>query len=254
VSAGTAPADQSPANVLDVRDLTVAYGQAHAVRGLSLTVPRGEIVALLGPNGAGKSSTLAALSGLIRPKGGEVLLDGFPITGAPAHVVVRRGLVHVPEGRAILATLSVEANLRLGAHWRGNDPAIPNELDDMCRRFPILGERRRAAAGTLSAGDQQLLALARGLMARPRLLLLDEPSLGLAPPLVRQLFALITELRQTGISVLLAEQNAWQALAIAQHAYVMERGRLVLAGTAAQVAADARMQAVLLGGRASRAK
>ncbi len=253
MSTSAAPPDQTPGNILDVRDLAVAYGQTRAVRGLSFRVPRGEIVALLGPNGAGKSSTLAAISGLIRPKGGEVLLDGFPITGTPPHVVVRRGLVLVPEGRGILATLSVEENLRLGAYWRGNDPAVRADLDDMLRRVPILGERRRESAAALSAGEQQVLAIARGLMARPRLLLLDEPSLGLTPLLVRQVFELIAELRRTGLTVLLAEQNARQALAISQHAYVMERGRLVLAGTAEEMAADPRMQAVFLGGRISRA-
>ncbi len=237
------------AHILEVRDLAVAYGQVRAVRGVSFQVPRGAIVALLGANGAGKSSTLAAISGLVRPQSGEVLLDGFAITRAPAHVIVRRGVVHVPEGRAILASMSVEENLRLGAYWRGNDPAIRADLESMCRRFPILGERRLAAAGTLSGGEQQMLGIARGLMARPRLLLLDEPSLGLAPLLVRQIFALITELRRGGLSILLVEQNARQALAIAQYAYVIERGRVVLAGEARELAADPRVQAAYLGGR-----
>jgi branched-chain amino acid transport system ATP-binding protein len=237
--------------ILDVRDLKVAYGQVQAVRGLSFQVPRGEIVAMLGANGAGKSSTLAAISGLVRPRGGEVLLDGFPITHASSHVVVRRGLVHVPEGRAILATMTVEENLRLGAYWRRNDPAIRSDIEAMCTRFPILGERRTAPAGTLSGGEQQMLAIARGLMARPRLLLLDEPSSGLAPLLVRRVFELILELRQTGLTILLVEQNARQALAIAQHAYVIERGRVVLAGPAAELAADPRVQAAYLGGRTS---
>ncbi|MGI8914641.1 MAG: ABC transporter ATP-binding protein [Chloroflexota bacterium] len=235
-----------------MRDLTVAYGQVRAVRGVSLQVPRGAIVALLGANGAGKSSTLASISGLVRPQGGEVLLDGFPITRASTHVIVRRGVVHVPEGRAILASMTVEENLRLGAYWRAGDPAIGADLDDMYRRFSILGERRLADAGTLSGGEQQMLALARGLMARPRLLLLDEPSLGLAPLLVRQVFELIAELRRSGLSILLVEQNARQALAIAQHAYVMERGRVVLAGAAAALMADPRLQAAYLGGKTGR--
>jgi branched-chain amino acid transport system ATP-binding protein len=247
-AAADAPA---AANILDVRDLAVAYGPVRAVRGVSFQVPRGAIVALLGANGAGKSSTLAAISGLVRPQAGEVLLDGFAITRAPTHVIVRRGVVHVPEGRAILATMSVEENLRLGAYWRGNDPAIGADLESMCRRFPILGERRLAAAGTLSGGEQQILGIARGLMARPRLLLLDEPSLGLAPLLVRQIFELITELRRGGLSILLVEQNARQALAIAQHAYVIERGRVTLAGDARELAADPRVQAAYLGGRTS---
>jgi branched-chain amino acid transport system ATP-binding protein len=245
-AAADAPA---AANILDVRDLAVAYGPVRAVRGVSFQVPRGAIVALLGANGAGKSSTLAAISGLVRPQAGEVLLDGFAITRAPTHVIVRRGVVHVPEGRAILASMSVEENLRLGAYWRGNDPAIRADLESMCRRFPILGERRLAAAGTLSGGEQQMLGIARGLMARPRLLLLDEPSLGLAPLLVRQIFELITELRRGGLSILLVEQNARQGLAIAQYAYVIERGRVVLAGEARELAADPRVQAAYLGGR-----
>jgi branched-chain amino acid transport system ATP-binding protein len=247
-AAADAPA---AANILDVRDLAVAYGPVRAVRGVSFQVPRGAIVALLGANGAGKSSTLAAISGLVRPQAGEVLLDGFAITRAPTHVIVRRGVVHVPEGRAILATMSVEENLRLGAYWRGNDPAIGADLESMCRRFPILGERRLAAAGTLSGGEQQILGIARGLMARPRLLLLDEPSLGLAPLLVRQIFELITELRRGGLSILLVEQNARQALAIAQYAYVIERGRVALEGDARELAADPRVQAAYLGGRTS---
>jgi branched-chain amino acid transport system ATP-binding protein len=244
---------ESPAtaHILEVRDLAVSYGQVRAVRGVSFQVPRGAIVALLGANGAGKSSTLAAISGLVRPQAGEVLLDGFAITREPAHVIVRRGVVHVPEGRAILATMSVEENLRLGAYWRGNDPAIKADLEGMFRRFPILGERRLAAAGTLSGGEQQMLGIARGLMARPRLLLLDEPSLGLAPLLVRQIFELITELRRGGLSILLVEQNARQGLAIAQYAYVIERGRVVLAGEARDLAADPRVQAAYLGGRTS---
>jgi branched-chain amino acid transport system ATP-binding protein len=236
--------------MLDVRDLHVTYGRVRAVRGLSFSVPRGAIVTLIGANGAGKSSTLAAISGLVRPRAGEVLLDGSPITRRPAHAVVRRGLVHVPEGRAILATLTVEENLRMGAYWRGNDRGIAGDLAAMYERFPILGERRRARAGTLSGGEQQLLALARGLMARPRLLLLDEPSLGLAPLLVRQIFQLIAGLRQAGLTILLVEQNARQALAVAQHAHVIERGRVVLEGAARELAADERVRAAYLGGHA----
>jgi branched-chain amino acid transport system ATP-binding protein len=240
----------SPApNMLDVRDLAVAYGRAEAVRGVTFRVPRGEIVALLGPNGAGKSSTLTAIAGLTKAQGGEVLLDGFPITRAPGHVLVRRGLVYVPQGRAILATLSVEDNLLLGAYWRRNDRELTTDIDGMYRRFPILADHRRAAAGTLTAGEQQLLALARGLLARPRLLLLDEPSLGLAPAWERQLFELIADLRRNGLTVLLAEQNARRALAIAQHAVILEAGRLVLAGSAEELAADPRVRAAYLGRR-----
>jgi branched-chain amino acid transport system ATP-binding protein len=242
--------DGSPApNILDVRDLSVAYDRAEAVRGVTFRVPRGEIVALLGPNGAGKSSTLMAIAGLIKAQGGEVLLDGFPITRAPGHGLVRRGLVYVPQGRAIMATLSVEDNLLLGAYWRRNDRDLATDIDSMYRRFPLLAERRRAAAGMLSSGEQQLLALARGLLARPRLLLLDEPSLGLAPTWERQVFDIIADLRRNGLTVLLAEQNARRALAIAQHGAILEAGRLVLAGSAEELAADPRVQAAYLGGR-----
>ena len=250
----TASADGSPTpNMLDVRELSVTYGRVRAVRGATFGVPRGEIVALLGPNGAGKSSTLAAISGLVQAQGGEVLLDGFPITRAPCHILVQRGLVHVPQGRAILASMSVEDNLLLGAYWRRQDRELATDMDSMYRRFPILAERRRAPAGTLSALEQQLLALARGLLSRPRLLLLDEPSLGLAPPLERQVFDLIADLRRNGLTVLLAEQNARRALAIAQHGVILEAGRMVLAGTAEELAADPRVQAAYLGGRAGRA-
>lgn len=234
--------------MLDVRDLSVTYGRVRAVRGVTFRVPRGEIVALLGPNGAGKSSTLAAISGLVQVQGGEVLLDGFPITRAPGHVLVRRGLVHVPQGRAILASMRVEENLLLGAYWRRNDRELASDIDSMYRRFPILAERRRAPAGTLAGGEQQLLALARGLLAHPRLLLLDEPSLGLSPTLQRPIFDLITDLRRNGLTVLLAEQNARRALAIAQRGLILEAGHLVLAGPAEELAADPRVQAAYLGG------
>lgn len=251
VLAAPAPATSEAAKgcILEVRDLEVSYGQVRAVRGLSLRVQRGEIVALIGANGAGKSSILAAIAGLVPPRAGDVLLDGFPISRLPAHQVVRRGLALVPEGRAILASMTVEENLRLGASWRPNDPGLAADLEGMYGRFPILRERRKAGAGTLSGGEQQLLALARGLMARPRLLLLDEPTRGLAPLLVGQVFDLLAELRQSGLTILLVEQHARQALEIAQHASVVERGRIALTGAAADLAADPRVRAAFLGGR-----
>lgn len=235
-------------SILDVRGLEVRYGPVRALRGVSIAVPRGEIVALLGANGAGKSSLLAALAGLAPPRAGTLLLDGFPIGGLPPHAVIERGLVLVPQGRAILAGMSVEENLRLGAHRRRDRPQIRQDLEGMFRRFPLLRERRAAGAGTLDAFGQQLLALARGLMARPRLLLLDEPSLGLAPAVLGQVFAAVADLRQGGLSVLLAEQHTAGALAIAQHAYVLERGAIALAGPAAELAADPRLQPLALGG------
>jgi branched-chain amino acid transport system ATP-binding protein len=243
-AAADAPA---AANILDVRDLAVAYGPVRAVRGVSFQVPRGAIVALLGANGAGKSSTLAAISGLVRPQAGEVLLDGFAITRAPTHVIVRRGVVHVPEGRAILATMSVEENLRLGAYWRGNDPAIGADLESMCRRFPILGERRLAAAGTLSGGEQQILGIARGLMARPRLLLLDEPSAGLSPVAAQALFREIVAIHADGVAIAMVEQNAQEALAIAGRGVILVDGRTLRTGPAAALAADPEVRRLFLG-------
>lgn len=235
--------------MLEAHDLTVTYGRTLALRGLSLRVPRGDIVALLGPNGAGKSSALAAIAGLIRPRGGEVLLDGFPITREPAHVIARRGIAAVPQGRDVLCSMTVAENLRLGAYWRRSDPEIVSDLDATYSRFPLLAERRFAQAGALSIGEQQQLAIARALMARPRLLLLDEPSLGLDPEAISGIFSLLSDLRQSGLTILLAEQNVFQALAIAQYGYVLERGQAALAGGAVELTADPRLKAVALGGR-----
>jgi branched-chain amino acid transport system ATP-binding protein len=218
---------------------------------VSLSVAGGEMVTLIGPNGAGKSSTLAAVAGLVRPAAGRILLAGRDVTGLPAHRAVAEGIVLVPEGRAVLARMTVEENLRLALESRPR--AVPRaghaaDLDAMCRRFPILGERRRGLAGSLSGGQQQMLALARGLLARPRILLLDEPSMGLAPLLVQQIFEMVREIHREGTTVLLVEQNARLALKMSDHAYVLGRGQIALAGPSGALASDPRVQAAYIGG------
>jgi branched-chain amino acid transport system ATP-binding protein len=230
---------------LEVTDLSVTYGHVQAVRCLSLEVPDGALVTLIGANGAGKSSTLAAISGLVRPADGRVVLDGEDITGWPSHRLVREGLVQVPEGREILATLTIEENLRLGA-WHARD-TLEAGLADVFSRFPVLKERRKLSAGSLSGGEQQMLAIARALLARPRLLLLDEPSMGLAPRLVDEVFAVIEDIRADGTTVLLVEQNARRALGAADHGYVMETGELVLDGPASELLSNRRVVEAYLG-------
>ena len=234
--------------LLEVRDLRVAYGHVEAVRGVSLAVEEGRIVTLIGPNGAGKTSLLSALAGLVRPAGGEVRLGGRDLTGAAAHHAVAAGLSLVPEGRAILGRMTVEENLRLAGELRRPRAEVRASIEEQVRRFPILGERRRAPAGTLSGGQQQMLAFARALMARPRILLLDEPSMGLSPLLVQQVFEIVQAIHREGATILLVEQNARLALSIADRAYVLERGRVVLEGDARVLAQDPRVQAAYLGG------
>jgi branched-chain amino acid transport system ATP-binding protein len=241
----------SEAPLLEVRDLRVTYGHVQAVRGLSLAVRAGQVVTLIGPNGAGKSSTLAAISGLVRPEGGRIALGGREVTGLPAHQAVARGIVLVPEGRAILARMTIEENLVVALESRGPAPR-PAEararLEEQYRRFPVLGERRRIAAGSLSGGEQQMLAIARALLMRPSILLLDEPSMGLAPLLVRRIFDIVESIHREGATILLVEQNARLALQISDHAYVLERGRIALEGPSRELAADPRVQAAYLGG------
>ena len=237
--------------LLEVRDLRVSYGQVEAVRGISLSVLPGEIVALIGPNGAGKSSALNAIAGLLRPAGGSVLLEGRELSGAPSHFAVSAGMVLVPEGRAILQSMSVHENLVVGAEarpWPGGRDQARAAIDAQLSRFPSLQRRLRAPAGALSGGEQQMLAIARGLLARPRILLLDEPSMGLAPLLVRQIFEIVREIHQEGTTILLVEQNARMALQVAQKAYVLERGEVALQGPAQELAKDPRLQAAYLGG------
>ncbi len=233
--------------LLEVENLRVAYGQVEAVRGVSLGVPEGSIVTLIGPNGAGKSSILSALAGLVRPAGGRVRLGGADLTGAPAHRAVAAGLSLVPEGRAILGRMTVEENLRLAGERRQPPGALAAAIDEQCRRFPILGERRGQLAGSLSGGQQQMLAFARALLARPRVLLLDEPSMGLSPILVGQIFEMVEQIHREGATILLVEQNARLALGVAHYAYVLEHGRLVLQGPSRELAEDPRVQAAYLG-------
>ena len=239
------------APLLEVRDLLVGYGQVEAVRGVSLAVEEGRIVTLIGPNGAGKTSLLSALAGLVRPRGGKVLLGGRDVTGLPAHATVAAGISLVPEGRAILGRMTIEENLRLAGELRRSRAEVAAAMEEQYRRFPILGERSASLAGTLSGGQQQMLAFARALVARPRILLLDEPSMGLSPLLVQQVFEMVKAIHAEGATILLVEQNARLALSIAHHAYVLERGRIAFEGPSAQVAGDARVQATYLGGDAS---
>lgn len=236
--------------LLEVEDLSVAYGGVQALRGLSLEVEAGEAVALLGANGAGKSTTLRAISGLVRPAAGSIRFDGQDLTRLPAHAIVELGIAHVPEGRRVFGTLSVEENLNLGGYTRrGRRQAVAEARERVYHLFPRLRERRAQLAGTLSGGEQQMLAIGRGLMASPRLLLLDEPSLGLAPKLVREIFRTVREINRQGVTVLLVEQNANLALRLAHRGYVLETGRLALGGAASELREDPRMREAYLGGR-----
>ena len=232
-------------SLLAVQDLVTAYGSVEALHGISFHVDDGEIVALLGANGAGKTTTLRTISGLLRPRAGEVRFAGERIDTRPAHEIVRLGLTHVPEGRWIFTLLTVEENLRLGAYA---ERRVSREaLDRVFTQFPRLAERRRQLAGTLSGGEQQMLAMARALMTRPRLLLLDEPSMGLAPVLVRGIFQTIAEINRQGTTVLLVEQNANAALRLARRAYVLETGRIALEGLGAELARNEAVRRAYLG-------
>jgi branched-chain amino acid transport system ATP-binding protein len=232
--------------MLEVRDLHVYYGKIHALKGISFQVTEGEIVTLLGNNGAGKTTTLKTLSGLLAPRHGDVLLDGGSLVGAPPHGVVQKGITHVPEGRRIFNRLSVLENLTMGAYTR-TDRDIAPDMDGVFTIFPRLKERRTQVAGTLSGGEQQMLAIGRALMAKPRLLLLDEPSMGLAPVLVEQIFETVLTINRRGVTVLLVEQNASMALSIARRGYVLETGRIALEGPAAELAENPEVRRAYLG-------
>ncbi len=231
--------------ILKVSNLSVAYGRVEAVRGVSLSIPHGNIVTVIGANGAGKTTLMNAIMGVL-PSVGEVALDGKPMGRSLVEARVNNGLCLVPEKRELFSTMSVEDNLRLGAYRFGSS-AVPGGLRDVFARFPRLEERRKQEAGTLSGGERQMLAMGRALMSRPRLLMLDEPSLGLAPLIVKEIFHIVTDLRKAGVSILLVEQNARAALQVADYAYVMELGEFTMSGPAAELAADKRVIESYLG-------
>mgnify|MGYP001352676382 FL=1 len=234
--------------MLKVDNIDVYYGAIHAIKGISIEVPKGEIVTLVGSNGAGKSTTLRTISGLMKPKNGTILFEDKNIVGVPAHKIVGMGLCQVPEGRHVFANMSVMENLELGAYLRNDKDGIARDLEDVFKKFPRLLERKDQISGTLSGGEQQMLAMGRAQMSRPRLLLLDEPSMGLAPLLVKEIFNIIKEINESGTTVLLVEQNANMALSIADKAYVLETGRIALAGTAQELASSEAVRKAYLGG------
>jgi len=232
-------------SLLEVDDIEVRYGAIRALKGVSFNVEEGEVVALLGANGAGKTTTQKTVSGMMRPSLGEIRFDGQRIDGIPAHDLISLGICHVPEGRRVFPLMSVAENLDMGAfRFKKADRAV---LDRCYEYFPRLLERKNQYAGTLSGGEQQMLAIARALMGKPRLLLLDEPSMGLAPLIVRQIFDIVKEINATGVTVLIVEQNAAQALALANRGYVLETGEVVLSGTGKELLADDRIRAAYLG-------
>jgi branched-chain amino acid transport system ATP-binding protein len=238
--------DRKP-SLLAVEGIETYYGNIQALKGISFEVSEGAIVTLLGANGAGKSTTLKSISGLVSPLRGAVTFMGHPITGLPSEQVVRRGISHVPEGRELFPELTVLENLKMGAYTRRDKVEIQRSLERVYEHFPILAERRTQLAGTLSGGEQQMLAIGRALMAHPRLLLLDEPSLGLAPMLVEEIFRIIREIHESGTTVLLVEQNANKALSIADYGYVLETGLIALAGASQELLRDDHVRQLYLG-------
>jgi len=234
--------------MLKVENIDVFYGNIQALKGVSLEINQGEVVTLIGANGAGKSTLLKTISGLLKPKNGTVLYEGKSINGKAAQTIVKQGISHVPEGRRIFANMSVTENLELGAFLRKDKAGIRQDLEKVFQLFPRLFERKKQSAGTLSGGEQQMLAMGRALMAKPRLLLLDEPSMGLAPLLVKTIFRIIEEINQTGTTILLVEQNANMALSIANRAYVIETGRVVLSGTPEELNESDQVKSAYLGG------
>ncbi|OLE44452.1 MAG: ABC transporter ATP-binding protein [Candidatus Rokubacteria bacterium 13_1_20CM_2_68_19] len=233
--------------MLKIESVAAAYGPVTALRGIDLAVASGELVCLIGANGAGKSSTLRAISGLLRPSAGRIVFEGREIQNLEPATILKSGIAHCPEGRRVFPHLTVHENLAMGAYVRRDRHAVAADIERVCSHFPILAERRRQMAGTLSGGEQQMLAIGRSLMSRPRLILLDEPSLGLAPAIVDATFAIIAGIRREGTTVLLVEQNAYRALRMADRGYVMETGRVVLEGRAADLLADDHVRRAYLG-------
>ena len=234
--------------MLKVENINVYYGAIHALKGISVDVKEGEIVTLIGANGAGKSTILRTISGLLRTKTGNIFFEGNSVASMAPEEIVKKGISQVPEGRRIFANMTVEENLELGAYIRSDKPGIRKDIDKVFERFPRLGERRKQIAGTLSGGEQQMLAIGRGLMSQPRLLLLDEPSMGLAPLLVKEIFSIIKEINANGTTILLVEQNANMALSIAHQAYVLETGRITLSGSAKELMESEEVRKAYLGG------
>ncbi|MGN0981945.1 MAG: ABC transporter ATP-binding protein [Candidatus Limivicinus sp.] len=233
--------------MLEVKDLNVFYGAIHALKGVSLSVGEGELVSLIGANGAGKTTTLHTISGLITAASGSVTLDGEDLQKAPPHKIINMGLAHVPEGRHVFARMTVEENLRMGAYILKDQHKINENLEKVYGHFPRLKERWKQLAGTLSGGEQQMLATGRALMTDPRIVLMDEPSMGLSPLLVKEIFAIIQQLHDSGITILLVEQNAKMALAVSDRAYVLETGTIAMSGRAADLAEDDRVRKAYLG-------
>ncbi|MEY9966419.1 branched-chain amino acid transport system ATP-binding protein [Streptacidiphilus sp. MAP12-16] len=233
--------------LLEVEDLRVAYGKIEAVKGISFSVEAGQVVTLIGTNGAGKTTTLRTLSGLLTPVGGSIRFDGQPLGAVPAHKIVSLGLAHSPEGRHIFPRMTIEENLLLGAFLRKDQDGIRSDVQRAYDLFPILGERKKQASGTLSGGEQQMLAMGRALMSRPKLLMLDEPSMGLSPIMMQKIMATITELRDQGTTILLVEQNAQAALSLADTGHVMEVGKIVLSGPGSDLLTDESVRKAYLG-------
>lgn len=234
--------------MLEIKDLQVYYGVIQALKGISFHVNQGEVIALIGANGAGKTTTLQTLTGILSPKSGSIVFEGKDLTRTPAHKIVEMGMAHVPEGRRVFADMSVYENLLLGAYTRKDKAEIAESLAGVYKRFPRLEERKGQRAGTLSGGEQQMLAMGRALMSRPRIILMDEPSMGLSPLLVKEIFAIIREVNKQGITILLVEQNAKMALEIANRAYVLETGSIVMSGDAHELANNDQVRKAYLGG------
>lgn len=234
--------------MLEIKDLYVRYGMIEAIKGISFEVGDGEIVTLIGSNGAGKTTTMHAISGLLKPASGSIKLDGVELTKTANHKIVSMGLAQVPEGRRVFAQQTVEENLLLGSYARKDKDGIQKDLDHVYQLFPRLLERKKQPAGTLSGGEQQMLAMARALMSRPKILLMDEPSMGLSPLLVKEIFRIIQDINKEGTTILLVEQNAKMALAIADRAYVLETGKITLEGTGEELSASEEVRKAYLGG------